>query len=119
MDRNQLINAVKGAQNSITTSNGRAALWSRMTRGMKHRNCPPLLREKWMKISTGDGIDRKEQNRTFDVFLSCGGDLGKMAAAESIMLNNKTKQTRTKGMYTLAQLIHELHMPEEKAPHMH
>ena len=53
-----------------------------MTRKLNSpEGCPPVLKEKWEAA----GKDQKKKHQAFDVFIACGGNIGKMEAVEEVI----------------------------------
>ncbi|CAK0863639.1 unnamed protein product [Prorocentrum cordatum] len=91
IDPRDLEIAVKSAVKSLTDQE-HMALWNRMTRKTTSRECPPLLKE-------------NAKTPIFELFLACGGDVGKMTAVEEITLTNTDAEDTVWAWFTRDDLM--------------
>ena len=78
-----------------------STLWAQMTRRYTGRSAPPLLKERWEKL----GTCKAKKNECFDVFLACGGEVGKMEAVEQIRRTDIDEDESGDEFCTRAQLL--------------
>jgi hypothetical protein len=75
-----------------------------MSRKLAARDCPPLLKDKWVEAKS-----KSSKNELFQLFLACGGDLGQMIAVESITQSERFSANNETEWFTADDLLTKYH----------
>ena len=94
----------------VLADKSHAAKWEQCRRLCTRRDAPPLLQQKWAEMA-GSKMKRKEM---FDIFVACGGDVGKMAAHESVLRKTINEDLDGEQWYTRDDLLEKYHHKADK-----